>query len=152
MYSIFGLNPKELEITYDLFLTYVHSNDRDYVNNSIKNSLNGEPFDIDFRIVTSDGSERVVHGKVEVIFDGSNIPIRLKGTVQDITEHKKSEEKIRILADVVESSNDAIITESLDGIIVSWNKGVQSRFMVIQLKKFWEKMYQYSNLIILKEK
>ncbi|AKB37258.1 sensory transduction histidine kinase [Methanosarcina siciliae C2J] len=125
MYSIFGLNPKELEITYDLFLTYVHSNDRDYVNDSVKNLLNGETSDIDFRIITSDGSERVVYGNTEVIFNESNIPIRLKGTIQDITEHKKAEEKIRILADVVESSNDAIVTESLEDIITSWNEGAE---------------------------
>ena len=38
---------------------------------------------------------------------------------------KKAEEKIRNLASIVESSNDAIITESLDGIIASWNKGAK---------------------------
>ena len=34
----------------------------------------------------------------------------MKGTIQDITESKKAEEKIQILANAVESSNDAIIT------------------------------------------
>ena len=49
----------------------------------------------------------------------------MKGTVQDITERKKAEEKIRQLANIVESSNDAIGTISLDGIIESWNKGAE---------------------------
>ena len=49
----------------------------------------------------------------------------MKGTFQDITELKKSEEKIRNLADLVESSSDAILTVSLEGIITSWNKGAE---------------------------
>jgi PAS domain-containing protein len=47
------------------------------------------------------------------------------GTVQDITEHKKAAEKIQMLADVVESSNDTIVTRTLDGIVTSWNKGAE---------------------------
>ncbi|MDQ1254088.1 MAG: hypothetical protein QG646_3308 [Euryarchaeota archaeon] len=125
IYSIFGLNPDEFEITYDLFLTHVHTDDRANLTNSLKNTLNGEPLDIDFRIITPDGSERAVHGKAEVILDERNIPIQMKGTVQDITERKKSEEKIRNLANIVESSSDAIITISLEGFVSSWNKGAE---------------------------
>ena len=46
-------------------------------------------------------------------------------TTRDITENKKTEEKIKILVNAVESSNDAIATESLEGIITSWNKGAE---------------------------
>ena len=44
---------------------------------------------------------------------------------RDITERKKAEEKIQALANAVESSNDAIVTQSLDGIIESWNTGAE---------------------------
>ena len=38
---------------------------------------------------------------------------------------KKTEDKIQVLANVVKSSNDAVMTESVDGIITSWNKGAE---------------------------
>ncbi|HET8685481.1 MAG TPA: PAS domain S-box protein, partial [Methanosarcina sp.] len=121
MYRVFGLSPQEC-ITYHKFLSYVHPEDRDYVYNSTKEAFDGRVYATDYRVVRPDGEERIVHSEREVIFDERNKPIRMRGTVQDITERKKSEEKIRSLANIVESSNDAIGTISLDNIVTSWNQ------------------------------
>ncbi len=125
LYRIFGRDPEKLAPSYNEYLSYVHPDDRDYADNAHKEALNGKTFSIDHRIVLANGEERIVHIQSETIFNDENIPIRLKGIVQDITERKRSEEKIQNLANIVESSNDAIITKSFEGIITSWNKGAE---------------------------
>ncbi len=48
--------------------------------------------------------------------------------LRDITERKRSEVTNQLLASIVESSEDAIISKNLDGIIISWNKGAEHIF------------------------
>ena len=80
--------------SYDELLNYIHPDDRDYVDKSIKKGLNEGPKDgIDYRIVLDNGEERTVHSRAEVIFNEKNIPLRVKGIVQDITEQKKARRK-----------------------------------------------------------
>ncbi len=128
LYRIFNHTSRELVSPHNEYLSHVNPKDRDHVANAFKKAINGEPCSIDHRIILANGEERTVHLQSEAIFDEKKIPIRLKGIVQDITERKKVEEKIQSLANIVESSNDAIITMSLDSIITSWNKGAEQTY------------------------
>jgi PAS domain-containing protein len=69
LYRIFGLNPQEFSITYSKALSYVHPDDRDCLNNAVKEALEGNPSGIDHRIILANGTERIVHSQGEVIFD-----------------------------------------------------------------------------------
>lgn len=96
IYRIFGLKPQGFGATYEAFLTSVHPEDREFVDLEVKEALsNRKPYSIDHRIVLPDSTVRTVNETAEVFFNEDNIPVRMLGTVQDITERKLIEENIR---------------------------------------------------------
>ncbi len=119
IYRIFGRSPQEFGATYDAFLSYVHPDDRNYVNNAVIKALNGNPYSIDHRIILANGEERIVHEQGEVIFDGNNIPVRMRGTVQDITERKRMEEVLESIARLPRENPNPVIRLS-QGIIINY--------------------------------
>ncbi|HYV24778.1 MAG TPA: PAS domain S-box protein [Pyrinomonadaceae bacterium] len=75
------------------------------------------------------------HGK-EIPIDDSGSPIKdesgaLVGAVlvfREITERRKAEREHGLLAAIVQSAEDAIISKNLDGVIESWNAGAERLF------------------------
>ena len=96
IYRIFGLAPQEFRATYEAFLASVHPDDREFVEQSVDDALyRNKPYSIDHRVVRPDGSERVVHERAEVTFSETSKPVRMAGTVQDITERKLAQRAIQ---------------------------------------------------------
>jgi PAS domain S-box-containing protein len=51
--------------------------------------------------------------------------LRILLSIQDVTERKRAEETRARLSAIVESSDDAIISTDLNGVITSWNAGAE---------------------------
>ncbi len=99
IYRIFGFSPQEFGGSYEAFLNVIHPEDREFVKQSVNEALSGKrPYSIDHRIVLPDGTIRIVHEQGEVTHDKPGKPIRMVGTVQDITERKQMEEKLQYFA------------------------------------------------------
>jgi PAS domain S-box-containing protein len=83
-----------------------------------------KPLDFEAQLRTAKGNVKWCRAMGRVVRKGGKA-IEVYGTFQDITERKRAEEARSYLASIVESSDDAIIGKSLDGIIVSWNAGAE---------------------------
>ena len=95
IYHIFGLPLHKFEPTYESFLEIVHPDDRELVKMSIHNAMyKNIPYNVDHRVVLSDGAECFVHADLEVTFDKNEKPVRMKGTVHDITERRQLEASV----------------------------------------------------------
>ena len=98
-------------------------------------AASGLVFREELRYWLADGSERIVDFAMHPIRDQSGAVMFLHPTGIDITERKQieaalreSEQRLRWLASIVESSDDAIVSKNLDGIITSWNRGAERVF------------------------
>lgn len=107
IYRIFGLKPSSTLPTYEKFNTFIHPDDREYVRDNIELALKDiDPYNIVHRIITADNQLKYVRENGKVHRDKEGNPVRMLGTVQDITGEiniqqklKKSEYKFKVLTE-----------------------------------------------------
>lgn len=75
-----------------------------------------------------DGSSRTLLVFPQPILDENGTLLGAQNTLVDITDQQLGEMKQAVLSSIVESSDDAIISKDLNGIITSWNSGARRIF------------------------
>jgi len=93
VFRIFGV-PLGTALSYEAFLDMVHPGDRESVHNAWSAALHGAPYDIEHRIVVG-GDLKWVREQAQLEFSKEGLATSGIGTVQDITERKRAEERLR---------------------------------------------------------
>lgn len=93
-FRIHGRESVSREVDIKEFVSYVHPDDQKSFWAAIDHTHNtGESLDLITRIIRPDGSIRHVHRRSALILNEDGVPLRVYGTVQDITERIKAEEE-----------------------------------------------------------
>ncbi|TFW08516.1 EAL domain-containing protein [Oxalobacteraceae bacterium OM1] len=96
MYRNLGLEPRAVPAGYDAFLTFVHPDDRSMVQATLADAIATlQPYACVHRVVWPDGSVHVMQHGGEVICDGDGAPLRMLGTMLDVTRQHQVEAALR---------------------------------------------------------
>jgi PAS domain S-box-containing protein len=95
LYRILGIEPLVVKPCYGTYLALVHPDDQATVRRAVRVLLSkGQPFGIDHRITSPDGTTRIVRLQAELVDAREGQSWGIVGTVQDITERKRIEEEL----------------------------------------------------------
>ena len=127
--ELLGLDAAEGVQDYPVFDTEFENQRENFDSEILPALLRGEAWLGEFRLKQARTGETItVDMRAFGIFGLYGQLLGFASISRDITARQQSEEVRQRLASIVEFSNDAIISESLDGIITSWNRGAQATF------------------------
>jgi len=125
-----GLPPGSVTGRAD-FLSLINAEDRPRVRKALAAAIAQEgKLNLEYRLELPGGARRWVHCQGDVVRDSDGRPVRITGTMTDVTERKQAEQDLRRQAQMFESLcvNDGVVTCDLGGRIIDWNQNLRKMF------------------------
>lgn len=133
LYRIYGLKPQVREIGFEEFISLIHPDDQQHVQQTIGTAFSsGKPFEFEHRIILPNSRQRILRGMGKVMLGGDGKPMRMVGTSQDITEQKvaelalqQSDQRFRT---VTRATHDLVYDLDLQDGTIWFNEVLQSSY------------------------
>ncbi|MDO3677769.1 PAS domain-containing protein [Paenibacillus ehimensis] len=117
-------------VTCEELLARIHPNDREAVRKSMREALAGREIQLESRIVLSDGTVKFIRMQSMTTLTSNGRPLRISGTVQDITGQKLMlqmlEESVDRYTSLKKYNLDAIVSLNKSGIMTSANPAAET--------------------------
>ncbi|MEO1051520.1 MAG: PAS domain-containing sensor histidine kinase [Bacteroidota bacterium] len=126
--KMLGYNTDDFpQIDEPTFLSLLHKDDRENFSNALKNHIeHKKPFDLEFRLMTKSGKYRWFSDKAQALWDDDGNPVRMVGSIVDITERKLAEDRIKRQNAMLAKTN-----EELDRFVYSTSHDLRAPLMSI---------------------
>jgi|GEM_PF-2847201 len=93
----------------------------DWLKQLIENSVS----QTEYQIIHSSGDVLWVSQKDVVIRDHNKKPVAIQGIARNITLEKRAEDMEHRFSDIIENTQDAVVSNDLEGRVLSWNRGAE---------------------------
>jgi PAS domain S-box-containing protein len=131
MYHVFDISPGSFDGKPETIMAQVHPDDVDAFLQSMSMHLKGaQPPMVEYRVIHQDGSVHHMAAESKTEYDLGGNPLRVFGTVQDITERKLAEQAMKIS----EEKYKTMLNASPDGILLIDMKGIITEVSEIGLE------------------
>lgn len=122
---IWGRARRELYQSAMQWVDAIHPEDRERVQRAARDEQSVGTYDEEYRVVRPDGTLRWIRDRAFPVRNERGQVYRIAGLAEDITERKRTEERVRA---IVEHALDAIITIDASGRIHSFNPAAEQTF------------------------
>ncbi len=120
-YQVLGI-PADEPPGPDTLRRYCHEEDWPAIEHALRAVREGAVrYDVEFRLHTGNGDERIIHSRAEVEHARDGRPLRLVGVVQDVTAQVRDEERRRLADAVFQHTSEAVIVTDSNGRILQVN-------------------------------
>ena len=129
-WQMLGYTPDAWPLDGNHWQQLAHPDDLERAQNTMLQAMRGstDRFEVNIRMRHQNGSYRHILARAYIGRNAEGRAIRLTGANTDLTERIQHEQQARHFQSIVESSDDAIISKSLDRVVSSWNAGAQAMF------------------------
>lgn len=131
VHRIFGTDPNGPAPRYDVYKSMVHPDDDERMSAAIRQAIaTGGTYEVEHRIIRPTGEIREVRGRGRVDLDANGQPLRLSGSLEDLTDKKRAAEELNRTRDLFSGVLDAATEQSIiatdpQGLITVFNTGAE---------------------------